>query len=107
MSDQEIRNWTVDELKKRDSSEIYEENGLCDLRLGINSPFEKCKTCGETEECPGHFGRIELAKPIYHIGYIEFIVKILKCICCKCSKLKYPVESKYKEQNKKYHQLVN
>jgi DNA-directed RNA polymerase II subunit RPB1 len=28
-----------------------------------------CETCGEgMSECPGHFGHIELARPIYHPG---------------------------------------
>lgn len=29
----------------------------------------KCQTCGEgVQTCPGHFGHIELARPVYHIG---------------------------------------
>jgi len=39
-------------------------------------------------ECPGHFGHIELAKPMFHYGYIKTIVKVLRCICIHCSKLK-------------------
>ena len=28
-----------------------------------------CATCGENmSECPGHFGHIELAVPVFHIG---------------------------------------
>jgi len=39
------------------------------------------------EECPGHFGHIELVKPVYHGGLIEFIRKILRCVCFQCSRL--------------------
>lgn len=38
-------------------------------------------------ECPGHFGHIELAKPVFHVGYITKIMKILRCVCFFCSKL--------------------
>ena len=39
-------------------------------------------------ECPGHFGHIELKKPVYHIGFIDIVKKILQCICFSCSRLK-------------------
>ena len=28
-------------------------------------------------ECPGHFGHIDLAKPVYHMGFIQKTMKIL------------------------------
>lgn len=32
-----------------------------------------CATCGENmSECPGHFGHIELAVPVFHIGLYCF-----------------------------------
>ena len=43
--------------------------GLMDPRLGTNDRNFKCGTCaGGLFECPGHFGHIELAKPVFHIG---------------------------------------
>lgn len=43
--------------------------GLMDPRLGTNDRSFKCGTCsGSMSECPGHFGHIELAKPMFHIG---------------------------------------
>lgn len=38
-------------------------------------------------ECCGHFGHIELAKPVFHIGFISKAIKILRCVCFYCSKL--------------------
>jgi DNA-directed RNA polymerase II subunit RPB1 len=78
----------VVEVTKYEKSEIYKEGGLCDLSLGVNKNFEKCAKCSESIECPGHFGRIKLAKPVFHMGYVETIAKILKCICLKCSRLR-------------------
>ena len=39
------------------------------------------------EECPGHFGHIELAKRVYHAGLLTYLQKILKTICFNCSRL--------------------
>ena len=49
--------------------------GLMDPRMGTIDRNFKCQTCGEgMSECPGHFGHIELARPVFHPG--EF--------CCYC-----------------------
>jgi hypothetical protein len=42
---------------------------------------------GNMTECPGHFGHIELAKPVFHVGFIKQTIKILRCVCFYCSKL--------------------
>ncbi|KAH8883867.1 beta and beta-prime subunits of DNA dependent RNA-polymerase [Thozetella sp. PMI_491] len=64
------------------------EDGLNDPRLGSVDRHFKCKTCGENmSECPGHFGHIELAKPVYHPGFIKRVKKILEIVCHNCSKV--------------------
>jgi len=37
---------------------------------------------------PGYFGHIELAKPVYHQGFINITLKVLRCVCFHCSRLK-------------------
>jgi DNA-directed RNA polymerase II subunit RPB1 len=60
-----------------------------DLRLGTNDRNFKCATCaGSMSECPGHFGHMELSKPMFHVGYINKIKKVLESVCFYCSKLK-------------------
>jgi len=40
--------------------------GLMDPRMGTIDRNFKCQTCGEgMSECPGHFGHIELARPVF------------------------------------------
>ena len=57
--------------------------------MGISNPFLRCLTCeGDILECPGHFGHIVLAEPVYHVGFIEIVKKILSCICFNCSRLR-------------------
>nr|CAG8499060.1 13409_t:CDS:2 [Entrophospora candida] len=44
------------------------QGGLLDPRMGTIDRNFKCQTCGEgMSECPGHFGHIELAKPVFHV----------------------------------------
>ncbi|KAI0473760.1 DNA-directed RNA polymerase II subunit RPB1 [Xylariaceae sp. FL0804] len=64
------------------------QNGLNDPRLGSVDRQFKCATCMENmSECPGHFGHIELAKPVYHPGFIKKVKKILEIVCHNCSKV--------------------
>ena len=39
------------------------------------------------EECPGHFGHINLAKRVFHIGLLIYTLKTLRSICFNCSSL--------------------
>ncbi|KAL0450353.1 UNVERIFIED_CONTAM: DNA-directed RNA polymerase II subunit RPB1 [Sesamum latifolium] len=38
-------------------------------------------------DCPGHFGHLELAKPMFHIGFMKTVLSILRCVCFNCSKI--------------------
>ena len=60
--------------------------GLLDLRLGTIDRMWKCASCGmDQTECPGHFGHIELAKPMYHLSQLNNTLKCLRCMCFSCS----------------------
>ncbi|KAK9493318.1 hypothetical protein V1508DRAFT_416385 [Lipomyces doorenjongii] len=75
---------TMDETRQRPRV-----GGLNDARLGSIDRNFKCETCGEgMSECCGHFGHIELAKPVFHIGFIAKIKKICEAVCFHCGKLK-------------------
>ncbi|KAK0657586.1 hypothetical protein B0T16DRAFT_317105 [Cercophora newfieldiana] len=64
------------------------DGGLNDPLLGSVDRQFKCKTCTESmSECPGHFGHIELAKPVYHPGFIKRVKKLLEIVCHNCSKV--------------------
>ena len=86
--------------------------GLMDPRMGTIDRNFKCQTCGEgMSECPGHFGHIELARPVFHpgeynsalvartwltasAGFIVKVKKILESICVNCGKLKADIVSR-------------
>lgn len=60
--------------------------GINDLRLGIMNRKYLCSTCHRNIiYCPGHFGDMHLAFPIYHIDYIHVVAKILSLVCYFCS----------------------
>jgi DNA-directed RNA polymerase subunit A' len=64
------------------------ESGIMDYRLGVIDPGQRCKTCGNrVGNCPGHFGHIELARPIMHAGYAKVIHKVLRAICRSCHRI--------------------
>jgi DNA-directed RNA polymerase subunit A' len=81
------------------------DGGLMDTRLGVIDPGLVCKTCGgRIGECPGHFGHIELAKPVIHIGFAKTIYKILKAVCPHCGRVAI-TEAKRREILEKMEKL--
>ena len=67
------------------------DGGLMDVRLGVIDPGLRCKTCGcKLKECIGHFGYIELARPVIHIKFIPVIHNLLRCMCRDCGRLLIP-----------------
>jgi len=93
LSPEEIKAYSV---AKVEFPEVLDEathkakmGGLMDPRMGTIDRNFKCQTCGEgMSECPGHFGHIELARPVFHPGYLVKVKKILECICVNCGRLK-------------------
>ena len=56
--------------------------------MGVLESGLICPTDGlDYIKTPGYHGHIELARPVFYIQYLNTILKILKCVCFKCSKL--------------------
>ena len=100
---------------KIEHAELYDPDGypidagLTDLHLGVVDPGLRCRTCGGTiGQCLGHFGYLELIKPVVHPLYGKKIYMILRGICRKCSKpldsdenvkkMKNPLNELYKKK---------
>jgi DNA-directed RNA polymerase II subunit RPB1 len=63
-------------------------NGVFDGRFGVIENGKVCPTCKQTNQlCPGHFGHIELARPVYLYQFFDTIEKLCNLICLNCSKL--------------------
>jgi len=67
------------------------DGGLMDIRLGVIDPGLVCKTDGlKLKESLGHFGYIELARPVIHIKYVKLILDLLRCTCKDCGRVLLP-----------------
>jgi DNA-directed RNA polymerase subunit A' len=100
-----IRKMGVAKITK---TELYDqegypiEGGLMDPRLGVVDPGVRCRTCGgSVGECQGHFGYLELTKPLIHVHYAKILFSILKIICRKCSRILIDEKDKEKIKAKK------
>ena len=90
LSADEIRRSSVANITSRDT---YVNNkpvigGLFDPRMGVLDPGLVCPTDGlNYMQTPGYFGHIEMARPVFYIQYLNTVLKILRCVCIKCSNI--------------------
>jgi len=67
------------------------DGGLMDVRLGVIDPGLKCKTDGQKlKDSLGHFGYMELARPVVHIAFISVIYDLMRCTCRSCGRILIP-----------------
>ncbi len=111
LSPNEIRKMSAARIITADT---YDEDGLpipsglMDQRLGTIEPGQRCQTCGNlVSNCMGHFGHIELARPVIHVGYAKKVLKVLRSICPDCSKLMLTEDEKEKfRQEQSTHRKI-
>lgn len=91
LSPENIRRMSVTKIVTPDT---YDEDGypieagLMDPRLGVIDPGLRCRSCGSKGgDCQGHFGHINLARPVVHVGFADTIHKILRSTCSECGKV--------------------
>jgi DNA-directed RNA polymerase II subunit RPB1 len=77
----------------RDMS-VLEVNTLDDInsnKLGVTDWCNSCQTCDNfLQECPGHFGHLELKIPCYRMFFIHHLIKVLSCVCYYCQSFRIP-----------------
>nr|CCC92532.1 unnamed protein product [Trypanosoma congolense IL3000] len=79
--------------------------GINDLRMGTTDFEFACETCHRKHpECPGHFGYIELAEPVFNIGVFDLVLQVLKCVCKSCGALL--LNTRADDVHKKLHNLT-
>ena len=111
LSPEEIKNMSVAPIEYPETMDEQglrpRQMGLADPRLGSIDRAVKCATCDENmSECPGHFGHVELAVPVFHVGmfggvlvplqscsqfyslgFMTKIKKLLETVCHNCGKI--------------------
>ena len=86
MSPEQILAHSVCEINKTEG--LFDPQGLFDPRMGVIEHNKTCVTCEQKNTfCPGHFGHIVLAKPVFYIQFFNMVKNVLKCVCFRCSKL--------------------
>ncbi|MDP1552394.1 MAG: DNA-directed RNA polymerase subunit A' [Methanobacteriaceae archaeon] len=109
MSPEDIRKMSVTKIVTPDTydEDGYPiENGLMDPRLGVIDPSLKCRTCGSKGgDCQGHFGSINLARPVIHVGFADTIHKILRSTCNTCGRILL-TESEIFDYREKFKNLI-
>ena len=70
--------------------------GVFDARFGVIENGKVCPTCKQSNLlCPGHFGHIRLARPVYLYQFIDTIQNILSMVCLNCSNLYLPKDREF------------
>ena len=86
-------------LRDTETGEIKDPKDINDIRMKGN----------QSENHPGNFGHIKLAAPVFHVGFIDLIRKILVCVCYKCKEIiindydKFEEISKIKDSKKRFN----
>ena len=90
MSPEEIRRRSVAEIHTNETydGDIPKIGGIFDPRMGTLDHGKLCPTDElNNRHCPGYFGHLELAMPVFYIHFQKWTTKILQITCPKCSKL--------------------
>ncbi|KAI9736640.1 MAG: hypothetical protein M1834_000844 [Cirrosporium novae-zelandiae] len=92
---------TADEIKATSVKQIHSATtfdtlhlpipgGLYDPALGAWEEY-RCLTCGlDKIYCPGHPGHIELPVPVYHLAFMDQLLRLLRSQCVYCQRLRMP-----------------
>ena len=113
LSPQEIVQRSVVEVVKQDTYTGNEPviGGLFDPRMGVLEHNKYCSTCQQKNIfCPGHFGHISLARPVFHPMFFDTVRKLLKCVCYRCARPIVSLRSnkeEFKNDIKKISQMKN
>ncbi len=106
MGPQLIRKMSALEIKTPDTYDkdgYPMEGGLMDPHLGVINPGLRCKTCGQKMKyCPGHFGSLELVRPVIHSEFGRRLEILMHASCQHCGRLSLPEEKldEYREDIK-------
>jgi DNA-directed RNA polymerase II subunit RPB1 len=91
MTPEEIKKYSAVQVT---SGNIYSRNvpaacGMSDIRMGTCDRNLRCGSCGNSvRQCPGHCGHIELPQPMFHMAYMDHVLKLLRCTCFVCGEVR-------------------
>uniref|UniRef100_A0A0D9WS33 DNA-directed RNA polymerase subunit n=1 Tax=Leersia perrieri TaxID=77586 RepID=A0A0D9WS33_9ORYZ len=91
-NDDEIKRISVKQITKVDRLDAKNcpvPFGLLDPAMGPTSDTDICKSCNQHSiRCPGHFGHIELARPLFNPLLFMSVKNLLHVTCFHCHKFR-------------------
>ena len=101
LSPEHVRNRSVVEITKEriyDGGGIPCAGGLFDRKMGVLESGVTCTTDDlNKQDCPGYFGHIELAMPVFYVQFVSWIKGVLESVCFRCGCLRINREFRKKE----------
>ena len=109
-SPEEIVRSSPVEIKNQDTYAGNEpiHGGMFDPRMGLDNGRYCPLDHQDNKSCPGYFGHLPLAMPVYHMQFIKYILGTLKCVCFRCSALlmnKGTIEEEFLLREKGYRRF--
>ncbi|XP_047072217.1 DNA-directed RNA polymerase I subunit 1 [Lolium rigidum] len=91
-TEDEVKRLSVRKLTKPerlDAKGCPVPGGLLDPAMGPLNANDTCKTCAQPPgNCPGHFGHIELAKPLFNPLLFDTLRDLLRSTCFTCRRFR-------------------
>ncbi|KAM0907755.1 hypothetical protein ACQ4PT_015902 [Festuca glaucescens] len=91
-TEEEVKRISVKKLTKPDRLDAKNcpvPGGLLDPAMGPVNATDTCKTCAQPPgNCPGHFGHIELAKPLFNPLLFDTLRDLLRSTCFTCRRFR-------------------
>jgi DNA-directed RNA polymerase I subunit RPA1 len=91
-TEDEVKRMSVKKLTKADRLDAKNcpvPGGLLDPAMGPVNATDTCKTCSQPPgNCPGHFGHIELAKPLFNPLLFDTLRDLLRSTCFTCRRFR-------------------
>ena len=102
LSPEEIERRSVAEVITQETydGDMPKVGGLFDRRMGVLDPGMLCLSCGQKSNlCPGHLGHIRLASPVFHVQFMNIIMKTIQMVCYRCAKTLVNLEDSHIKRN--------
>jgi len=102
LSPEEIERRSVAEIITQETydGDMPKVGGLFDRRMGVLDPGMLCLSCGQKSNlCPGHLGHIRLATPVFHVQFMNIIMKTIQMVCYRCAKPLVNLEDSHVKRN--------
>ncbi len=88
-----------DYIRRVSVLEVKTADDLFSSKLGVTSYEMSCGTCDNfTDDCPGHWGHLNLGVPVYRVWFVPRLLQILNSICFFCQELRIrPEDASYRK----------